>query len=142
MLGMQHPTLHIDVHTHYLPHQSSPAQNQYRFAYTIRIRNQGPHAAQIVARHWWIEDAQGRCEQVRGLGVVGEQPLIEVGESYEYSSGCALPTPLGHMRGHFLCVTDEGDVFECQVAAFHFDMAQLEHAGTIHNPSSDTRILH
>lgn len=142
MLDMQHPTLHVEVHTHYLPHQSSPAHNQYRFAYRIRIRNQGPHAAQIIARHWWIEDGQGRVEQVRGLGIVGEQPLIEAGESHEYASGCALPTPQGHMRGHFVCVTDEGDVFECQVAPFYFDTAQLGGAGTIHNPSANTRVLH
>lgn len=139
---MQHPTLHVEVHTHFLPQQSSAAHNQYRFAYTIRISNHGPIAAQIIARHWWIEDSQGRIEQVRGLGVVGEQPLIEAGETYEYASGCALPTPAGQMHGHFLCVTDEGDVFECPVAVFHFDTSQLDAIGAINSPDSDKRILH
>ncbi|THU00292.1 Co2+/Mg2+ efflux protein ApaG [Lampropedia puyangensis] len=139
---MQHPTLHVDVHTHYLPHQSSPAQSQYRFAYTVRITNQGAQAAQIIARHWWIEDANNRTEQVRGLGIVGEQPLLEPGETYEYTSGCALQTPQGQMRGHYLCVTDEGDVFECAIAPFEFNTTAQDNVAEIHSPNQEARVLH
>ncbi|MDO4705431.1 MAG: Co2+/Mg2+ efflux protein ApaG [Comamonadaceae bacterium] len=112
---------HVDVRTQYLPEQSRPAQGLYRFAYTIRITNSGPQAGQVIARHWWIRHGDGQTEQVRGLGVVGAQPLLKPGETFEYTSACQLRTPTGAMRGHYLCVTEEGQVFESPIAEFTLD---------------------
>jgi len=102
----------------YVPEQSDPQAPLYLFAYTITIRNSGEVAAQLVARHWEIEDARGQTQQVDGLGVVGHQPLLQPGQSFRYSSSVPLRTPMGLMSGHFFCVAVDGQRFEAPVAAF------------------------
>lgn len=102
----------------YLRQQSSPNDGQYAFAYTITITNTGDVAAQLVSRHWVIDDARGHTQEVKGLGVVGNQPLLRPGESFQYTSGTQLHTPSGSMRGSFFCVAEDGERFEAPVAEF------------------------
>jgi ApaG protein len=101
-----------------LPEQSDPAQGQHAFSYTITIRNTGNVGAQLIARHWVITDANGHVEEVRGLAVVGNQPLLRPGESFEYTSWTRLSTPQGTMRGTFLCVTEDARPFDAPVHEF------------------------
>ena len=101
-----------------MPEQSDPAAPLYLFAYTVTIRNSGEVAAQLVARHWEIEDARGQTQTVDGLGVVGQQPLLQPGAAFRYSSSVPLRTPMGLMSGHFFCVAVDGQRFEVPVAAF------------------------
>lgn len=115
---MSHPRIRIDVRTEYLDRQSRPAEDVYAFAYTITIHNDGDQAAQLVSRHWIITDAEGRVQEVRGAGVVGEQPLIRPGESFEYSSGAVIATPVGSMRGAYHMVDAAGLRFEAPIAPF------------------------
>ena len=103
---------------HYLPEQSDPGRSVYVFAYTITIRNVGNVAAQLIARHWDIEDAQGHTQSVDGLGVVGQQPLLQPGEAFQYTSSAPLRTPMGLMSGHYFCVAVDGHRFEAPVPAF------------------------
>jgi len=110
--------LNVTVTPQYLPEQSEPDEQQYVFAYTVRITNNGEHAAQVISRHWIITDGQQRTQEVRGLGVVGQQPLIAPGETFEYTSGCPLPTPVGTMRGSYHCVGDDGIPFETPIGEF------------------------
>jgi len=88
------------------------------FAYTIRITNEGDARVQLVSRHWIIADANGREEEVRGPGVVGEQPVLPPGKFFEYTSGCPLPTPFGSMRGTYQMITSEGESFDAEIAPF------------------------
>jgi ApaG protein len=109
---------HITVKPQYLPEQSSPAQGLYTFAYTVAIENQGQVAAQLIARHWEIEDAHGQVETVDGLGVVGQQPLLQPGEAFEYTSGAQLRTPAGMMSGYYFFVAVDGTRFDAAIAPF------------------------
>lgn len=102
----------------YLSEQSAPEEDLYAFAYTITITNAGEVSAQLIARHWIIEDGHGHTEEVKGLGVVGHQPLLRPGESFQYTSGTRLRTPSGSMRGSFFCVAEDGERFEADVPAF------------------------
>ncbi|MGC4397938.1 Co2+/Mg2+ efflux protein ApaG [Hydrogenophaga sp. T2] len=102
----------------YLSEQSAPEEDLYAFAYTITITNAGEVTAQLIARHWIIEDAHGQTEEVKGLGVVGHQPLLRPGESFQYTSGTRLRTPRGSMRGSFFCVGEDGERFEAPVPEF------------------------
>ena len=111
----------VAVQPQYLPEQSSPAQGLYSFAYTITIRNTGAVPAQLISRHWIITDELGNAEEVKGLGVVGHQPLLKPGESFEYTSGCRLRTPSGTMRGGYFCVAEDGERFEVDIPAFVLD---------------------
>lgn len=106
------------VVTHHLSEQSSPGQQIFAFAYTITIRNTGTIAAQLISRHWVIRDANGQTEEVKGLGVVGRQPLLKPGEAFEYSSGTRLRTPSGVMHGSYFCVAEDGERFEVEVPLF------------------------
>ncbi|RMX04954.1 Co2+/Mg2+ efflux protein ApaG [Corticibacter populi] len=133
-------TFDVQVQTRYLPEQSDPAQRVYRFAYTITITNEGNQSAQLIARHWVIIDGSNQTEQVRGLGVVGQQPLLEPGESFEYTSSCQLQTASGTMQGHYLCVTDEGDVFECPIETF--ELIATDMPAGISTRMSSSRLLH
>ena len=108
----------VEVRAQYLPERSSPADGQWMFAYTIRITNQGDERVQLLSRHWIIADANDRVEEVRGPGVVGEQPVLAPGESFEYTSGCPLPTPFGSMRGTYQMVTAQGVGFDAEIAPF------------------------
>ena len=111
----------VQVKPRYLPDQSAPGSNLYFFAYTITIRNTGKIAAQLISRTWNVNDANGHTEKVKGLGVVGQQPFLQPGESFEYSSGTRLRTPTGTMHGSFFCVAEDGEKFEVDVPMFVLD---------------------
>jgi ApaG protein len=108
----------VAVTTQYIAEQSDPEEDSYAFAYTITVNNTGQIPAQIISRHWVIVDASGHTEEVKGLGVVGHQPLLKPGESFQYSSGCRLRTPSGTMHGSYFCVAEDGERFEAPVALF------------------------
>jgi ApaG protein len=110
--------MNVTVQARYLPEQSSPDEGQYAFAYTIRIANTGTVPAQLISRHWVITDANGKVVEVKGLGVVGHQPLLAPGQSFEYTSGTPLETPTGTMRGSYFCVAEDGERFEVPVGEF------------------------
>ncbi len=117
----------VTVETQYLPDQSDPGEERYFFAYRIHITNVGTVAAQLVSRHWIITDAAGKVEEVRGLGVVGNQPLLQPGESFEYGSGCPLPTPVGTMKGTYQMVAEDGTRFDAGIAEFVLAMPRTLH---------------
>lgn len=123
----QSKDLHIAVSTCYVAEQSNPNLSQYLFAYTIKIQNRGKSGAQIISRHWLIEDGNNNIQEVRGLGVVGEQPLIEVGGEYEYTSVCPLSTPVGTMRGSYHCVGENGIPFDVEIPLFMFSFRSKLH---------------
>ena len=108
----------VAVTTQYIAEQSDPQEDSYAFAYTITVNNTGSVPAQLISRHWVIVDASGHTEEVKGLGVVGHQPLLKPGESFQYSSGCRLRTPSGTMHGSYFCVAEDGERFEAPVALF------------------------
>jgi len=108
----------VTAHSTYLPDQSDEEEDRYVFAYTIRITNNGSATAQLVSRHWIITDAAGQTEEVKGEGVVGEQPVLRTGESFQYTSGCPLKTSTGVMRGTYQMVTEDGDHFDAEIAPF------------------------
>ena len=110
--------IRISVETQYDPTRSSPQQSQWFFLYTIRITNEGPVTAQLMTRHWIITDATGHVEEVKGPGVVGEQPVLAQGQSFEYTSGCPLTTPFGSMRGSYQMTTADGERFDAEIAEF------------------------
>ncbi|HEX6735037.1 MAG TPA: Co2+/Mg2+ efflux protein ApaG [Azonexus sp.] len=111
----------------FLPDQSSPDDNRYLFAYTITIRNIGSVPAQLVSRHWIITDANEAVQEVRGLGVVGKQPLLQPGESFQYTSGSQLATPVGTMRGSYQMVAEDGTHFEAEIPEFTLAMPRVLH---------------
>jgi ApaG protein len=115
---MAHPQFTCNVKVAYLEEQSQPSADVYAFAYTIEIVNSGDVTAQLVARHWVITDARGHTEQVRGLAVVGHQPLLKPGESFEYTSWTRIATPQGTMRGTFFCMTEDAKPFDAPVPEF------------------------
>lgn len=124
---MPHPELTSTVAVRHLPEQSDPATGQHAFAYTVTIRNSGDVTAQLIARHWVITDATGRVDEVRGLAVVGHQPLLKPGESFEYTSWMRLGTPQGTMRGTFFCITEGAQWFEATVPEFGLTLASSLH---------------
>ncbi len=111
----------VEVLPQFLPDQSAPDQDQYVFAYTITISNTGEVPAQLIARSWNVNDANGHTERVKGLGVVGQQPLLKPGQAFEYTSGTRLRTPTGTMHGSFFCVAEDGEKFEADVPMFVLD---------------------
>ena len=115
---MAKPEFQCDVRVQYLAEQSSPPDGPYAFAYTVTVRNSGDITAQLVARHWVITDANGQREEVRGLAVVGHQPLLKPGEQFEYTSWTRIDTPQGAMRGTFFCMTEQAWPFEAEVPEF------------------------
>jgi len=110
--------IRIQVKTTYLPERSSPRDDQYLFAYHIRISNVGDETAQLVSREWIITSADGEVERVKGPGVVGEQPVLQSGASFEYTSYCPLKTSVGSMQGSYQMVTADGEKFDAQIAPF------------------------
>ena len=124
---MSRPELQCLVTTHYLPDQSSAADDVYAFAYTVTIRNTGDVPAQVIGRHWVITHGSGQVEEVRGLGVIGQQPLLKPGEQFEYTSWTRITTPRGSMRGELLCMTDAAEPFEAIVEPFPLAIAQALH---------------
>jgi ApaG protein len=121
MATMSKYAFKVEVQPQFLPDQSAPAQGVYSFAYTITISNSGEVPAQLISRHWIITDETGRVEEVKGLGVVGQQPLLKPGDSFEYTSGCRLRTASGTMRGSYFCVAEDGERFEVEIPAFALD---------------------
>lgn len=120
-------TMKVEVTPRYIEEQSDPARSQYVFAYTVRILNTGSAAAQVISRHWVITDGNEQVEEVRGLGVVGQQPLIAAGDVYEYTSGCPLTTPFGTMRGSYHCVGENGVPFEVEIPEFVLTLPRTLH---------------
>ena len=110
--------LDVRVESRYVPEQSTPEEGAWFFAYTVRISNVGDAPAKLLSRHWVITDARGHVEHVRGAGVVGEQPRLEPGEAFEYTSFCPLPTSLGAMRGTYTMQRDSGEQFQAEIPAF------------------------
>jgi ApaG protein len=110
--------IRVTVKSEYLPHRSSPEERRYVFAYTVSIDNEGDERIQLRSRHWVITDGRGRIEEVRGRGVVGEQPLIDPGESFQYTSGCVLETPQGTMHGTYRMQRDDGTGFDAEISPF------------------------
>ncbi|HVN84846.1 MAG TPA: Co2+/Mg2+ efflux protein ApaG [Candidatus Binatia bacterium] len=110
--------IRIRVRSQYVPERSDPVRSQFFFAYTVQIANQGAETAQLVSRHWIITDAHGHVEEVKGPGVVGEQPVLAPGESFEYTSACPLATPFGTMHGTYQMVTPNGERFDAEIAQF------------------------
>jgi ApaG protein len=111
----------VEVDPQYLPEQSAPADGVFSFAYTITITNTGEVPAQLISRHWIIADAQGGTEEVKGLGVVGHQPLLKPGEAFQYTSGCRLRTESGTMQGSYFCVAEDGERFDVEIPPFVLD---------------------
>ena len=128
----------VKVQPQYLPEQSSPDSEVFSFAYTITITNAGQVPAQLISRHWIISDARGHTEEVKGLGVVGQQPLLKPGEAFEYTSGCRLRTASGSMHGSYLCVAEDGEQFDCPIALF---LLEADSGGDPGRPATP-RVLH
>jgi ApaG protein len=110
--------IRVDVSTSYVDDQSKPDESRYVFSYTITIHNEGTVPAKLLTRHWLITDANGKVQEVRGEGVVGEQPHLQPGQGFRYSSGAVIETPVGAMQGSYQMVTDDGEQFDAPVAAF------------------------
>jgi ApaG protein len=125
---MDYPTeIAISVETRYLPEQSSPEQTHFAFAYQVTIENKGQRTAQLLNRHWIITDAEGRVQEVRGPGVIGEQPVLHPGERFQYTSGAVLPTPVGSMHGSYEMLADDGRSFEVPIPPFRLAVATVFH---------------
>lgn len=110
--------IEVRVRSRYVPEQSDPERGGWLFAYTVHIANASSETVQLMSRHWIITDANGHDEEVRGPGVVGAQPVLAPGESFEYTSGCPLRTAFGTMRGSYQMVSDDGQEFDAEIAAF------------------------
>jgi ApaG protein len=115
---MEDHGIDVEAQGFYVADRSSPQQGYYFFAYRIRISNRGQEPARLVSRHWIISDGNGHVEEVRGEGVVGEQPRLSPGEAFEYTSFCPLPTPMGSMQGSYQMIRDDGSGFEAEIPAF------------------------
>jgi len=113
--------IRVTVEPRYLADRSDPEASRFFWAYQVTIENLGRRTVQLLARHWVITDAEGRVEEVRGAGVVGEQPILEPGQSFTYTSGCPLSTPSGFMRGAYRMVSEDGASFEVDIPAFALD---------------------
>ncbi len=114
--------VNVSVRAVYVPEQSAPRLRRYVFAYTIRIANKGESPAQLKSRHWVITDGDGKIEEVRGPGVVGQQPFLKPGEEFEYTSGCVLPTPRGEMHGTYQMLRPDGSSFDADIAPFELSL--------------------
>ncbi|MFI4905431.1 MAG: Co2+/Mg2+ efflux protein ApaG [Steroidobacteraceae bacterium] len=126
MTSVRH-RISIDVETTYLDDQSEPREQRYVFAYTITIRNEGEVPAKLLTRHWIITDANGRVQEVRGDGVVGEQPYLKPGQGFRYSSGAVLETPVGTMQGSYQMIADDGAQFDAPIPAFRLAIPGMLH---------------
>lgn len=117
----------VSVETAFIAEQSDEALNRYVFSYTITIRNVGSIAAQLISRHWIIKDATDHVQEVRGLGVIGEQPFLRPGEQFQYTSGCVLATPVGSMEGSYQLVAEDGTQFDSPIPVFSLSMPRVLH---------------
>jgi ApaG protein len=119
--------IEVEVETAYLADQSEPSEHRFVFAYTVTLRNAGQVPARLLTRHWIITDANGRVQEVRGEGVVGEQPHLQPGQGFRYSSGAVLETPVGSMHGSYQMLGDDGQQFDAPIAAFRLAQPGLLH---------------
>ena len=119
--------IQVNVETRYVEEQSNPEQNYYVFAYTITIRNKGQQAAQLLTRHWVITDSNQKVQEVRGDGVVGEQPLLKPGEQFVYTSGTMLETSVGTMKGSYQMLADDGSRFDAEIDEFVLSTPRVLH---------------
>lgn len=117
----------VTTRVEYVPDQSDIEQGRFVFAYTITITNTGSVAAQLISRHWVITDATDQVQEVRGLGVIGEQPLLKPGENFEYTSGCVIATPVGTMHGSYQMVAEDGTKFDTTIPEFTLNMPRVLH---------------
>ncbi len=124
---MQKYAVDVQVVSEYLEEQSDPEQDRYAFSYTVRLTNTGSVSAQLISRHWIIDDENGVRREVKGLGVVGHQPLLEPGESFEYTSGTPLETPSGSMHGSYFFVAEDGERFDVPIALFSLEQKRVLH---------------
>lgn len=120
-------TIEVAVRPAYLAEQSDPAKNQFVFAYTITITNTGSVTAQLISRHWFITDGDHKVQEVKGLGVVGQQPVLKPGERFEYTSGASLPTPVGTMHGTYQMVAEDGHTFDAVIPSFTLSVPRTLH---------------
>lgn len=131
--AMSRPQFTVQVRPQFLPAQSAPSMGVFGFAYTVTITNTGDITAQLISRTWNINDANGVTEKVKGEGVVGEQPLLAPGESFEYTSGCRLRTPTGTMHGQYHCIAEDGTAFDADIPIFVLDaISSLGGRRTLH----------
>ena len=119
--------INVDVESTYLEEQSAPSEHRYVFAYTVTLRNAGQVPAKLMTRHWIITDANGRVQEVRGEGVVGEQPHLQPGQGFRYSSGAVLETPVGAMQGSYQMLGDDGAQFDAPIPVFRLAKPGLLH---------------
>jgi ApaG protein len=117
-----HHKIRVDVETNYVEEQSDPRERRFVFAYTITLRNEGQVSAKLLSRHWIITDANGKVQEARGDGVVGEQPYLKPGQGFRYSSGTMIETPVGAMQGTYQMVADDGERFDAPIAPFRLAM--------------------
>ncbi|MBU3724545.1 MAG: Co2+/Mg2+ efflux protein ApaG [Burkholderiaceae bacterium] len=131
---MPSPKFDVSVIPQFLPEQSDLASGPYTFAYFVTIKNVGDIAAQLIGRHWVIEDAKGNHQEVKGLGVVGQQPLLQPGESFTYNSGTQIASPVGSMHGTYICIAEDATVFEAQIPVFSLraEGPEIATASTLH----------
>lgn len=123
----------IQVLAQYVADQSKPLQDVFAFAYTVTVTNTGRVPVQLISRHWEIQDERGHTEQVKGLGVVGQQPLLRPGEAFQYTSGCHLRAPSGTMHGSYFFVAEDGHRFDAPIGTFVLDSSGVQHGGrTLH----------
>ena len=122
-----HSAIKVDVQPIYIEAQSLPEENRYVFAYTVNIQNTGTTAARLVSRHWIITDANGKVQEVKGEGVVGEQPYLKPGESFRYTSGAILDTAVGTMRGSYQMIADDGIKFDAEIPPFTLSVPRTLH---------------
>jgi ApaG protein len=127
MIDSQKNNIKVDVETHYIEEQSNPEKNYFVFAYTITIQNHGQQAAQLLTRHWVITDSNHKVQEVRGDGVVGEQPVLKPGEQFVYTSGTMLETSVGTMKGSYQMESDDGSIFDATIHEFVLSTPRILH---------------
>ena len=127
MVKEQQYNIQVEVETTYIQDQSAPDDNRYVFAYTITITNQGSIAAQLLNRHWIITDANNKVQEVRGEGVIGEQPYLQPGDSFRYTSAAMIETPVGCMQGEYQMIADDGFEFDAEIPAFNLSTPNTLH---------------
>ena len=115
----------VEVKTEYVEYQSIPSENRYVFSYTVTIKNSGKIPAKLISRHWIISDANGKVDEVKGLGVIGEQPRLLSNQSFEYTSGTILNTPVGTMHGQYKMVADNGYEFDTEIPLFSLNIPKI-----------------
>ncbi|HET7797914.1 Co2+/Mg2+ efflux protein ApaG [Nevskia sp.] len=115
----------VQVQPRYVAEQSEPTRSHFLFAYQVTIRNEGDETVQLLSRHWIITDGEGKAEEVRGPGVIGQQPTLAPGESFQYTSGCPLPTPVGTMHGSYQMVTADGENFDAVIEPFRLAVPRV-----------------